>query len=59
MLLRDLINLETGDVVSFDFPAAKPLDLRLNGAIRYVGEMVSVGRRAGFRVLDLVKEDPQ
>jgi flagellar motor switch protein FliM len=59
MLLRDLINLETGDVVSFDFPAAKPLDLRLNGDIRYVGEMVSVGRRAGFRVLDLVKEDAQ
>jgi hypothetical protein len=30
--------------------------MRLNGDRRYVGEMVSVGQRAGFRVLDLVKE---
>jgi flagellar motor switch protein FliM len=59
MMLRDLINLEAGDVVSFDFPTSKPLDMRLNGDIRYVGEMVSAGRRAGFRVVDLVKEDAQ
>jgi flagellar motor switch protein FliM len=57
MLLKDLINLETGDVVSFDRAAAQPLDMRLNGDRRYVGELVRVGPRAGFRILDLVREE--
>jgi flagellar motor switch protein FliM len=57
MLLKDLINLETGDVVSFDRAAAQPLDMRLNGDRRYVGELVRMGPRAGFRILDLVREE--
>jgi flagellar motor switch protein FliM len=57
MLLRDLIHLEAGDVVSFDCAAAQPLDMRLNGDRRYVGELVRVGQRAGFRILDLVREE--
>ena len=57
LLLRDLINLEPGDIVSFDHAAGQPLDLLLNGDKRYVGEMVNLGQRAGFRVLDLVRED--
>jgi len=50
MLLRDLVNLEEGDVLSFEFPAGRPLDLRLNGERKYRGEMVNAGRRAAFRV---------
>jgi flagellar motor switch protein FliM len=56
LLLRDLINLQTGDVVSFEYPTGQPLDLSLNGQRRYVGEVVSMGRRVGFRVTDLVRE---
>jgi len=50
MLLRDLVNLEEGDVLSFEFPVGRPLDLRLNGERKYRGEMVNAGRRAAFRV---------
>ena len=57
MLLRDLMHLEAGDVVSFDRAAAQPLDMRVNGERRYLGELVRVGQRAGFRILDLVRED--
>ena len=31
LLLRDLMGLETGDVLSFEFPTGRPLDLALNG----------------------------
>ena len=31
LLLRDLMNLEEGDVLSLEFPTARPLDLTLNG----------------------------
>ena len=52
ILLRDLMNLEEGDVLSFDFPASRPLDLTLNGQEKYFGEIVNAGRRSAFRVTD-------
>src|SRR5882757_4198809 len=50
--LRDLMNLEEGDVLSFELPAAHPLDFVLNGARKYRGEIVNAGRRAAFRVIE-------
>lgn len=50
LLLKDLVNLEEGDILSFEFPAGRQLDLRLNGERKYRGEMVNAGRRAAFRV---------
>jgi len=50
LLLKDLVNLEEGDILSFEFPAGRPLDLRLNGERKYRGEMVNAGHRAAFRV---------
>lgn len=52
LLLRDLMNLEEGDIVSFEYPAARPVDLLLNGEKKYRGEIVNAGRRAAFRVSD-------
>jgi len=57
LLLRDLMNLEAGDILSFEFPVAKPLDLTLNGEKKYTGEMVSSGRRAAFRILEPFHEN--
>jgi len=54
--LRDLIDLEEGDIVSFDYPAARPIELLLNGEKKYRGEMVNTGRRAAFRVGERVSE---
>jgi flagellar motor switch protein FliM len=50
LLLRDLMNLEEGDVLSFEYPTARPLDLMLNGQKKYRGEMVNAGHRAAFMV---------
>ncbi|MGD1070111.1 MAG: flagellar motor switch protein FliM [Bryobacteraceae bacterium] len=52
LLLRDLMNLEEGDVLSFEFPTSRPLDLMLNGEKKYWGRMVDAGRRANFQVLE-------
>ena len=52
LLLRDLMNLEQGDILSFEFPSCRPLDLVLNREKKYRGEMVNSGRRAAFRVLE-------
>ena len=44
------MNLEEGDILSFEFPLGRPVDLLLNGQRKYRGEMVAAGRRAAFRV---------
>jgi flagellar motor switch protein FliM len=52
LLLKDLMNLEQGDILSFEYPTSRPIDLVLNGEKKYRGEIVNAGRRAAFRVLD-------
>ncbi|MES1257431.1 MAG: FliM/FliN family flagellar motor switch protein, partial [Acidobacteriota bacterium] len=52
VLLKDLMNLEQGDILSFEYPTSRPLDLILNGEKKYRGEIVNAGRRAAFRVAD-------
>jgi flagellar motor switch protein FliM len=59
LLLRDLMNLEEGDILSFEYPAGKPIDFILNGRKKYRGEMVSSGRRAAFRILEPFQEPLQ
>jgi len=56
LLLRDLMNLEEGDVVSFESAVTKPVDLMLNGARKYQGDIVGLGRRAAFRVGESVQD---
>jgi flagellar motor switch protein FliM len=50
LLLRDLMNLEEGDVLSLEFPTSRPLDLMLNGQRKYRGQIVNAGHRTAFRV---------
>lgn len=50
LLLRDLVNLECGDVVSFEYPSNRALTMTLNGKEKFNGEMVASGRRAAFRI---------
>lgn len=52
MLLRDLLELDEGDVLGLDFPVGRPLDLLLGGTRKYRGEMVTAGNRAAFRVTE-------
>jgi len=56
MRVDTLLELQEGDVLAFDYPAARALDITVNGLLRYRGEVVSVGRKRGFQVLEAVKE---
>jgi flagellar motor switch protein FliM len=52
MLLRDLVDLDEGDVLGLEFPVGQPIDLLLTGQKKYRGEIVNSGTRAAFRVLE-------
>jgi flagellar motor switch protein FliM len=56
VLLRDLMNLEEGDVLSFEFPVARPLDLMIGGQRKFLGEIVDAGHRTAFRVGERFKD---
>lgn len=50
MQMKDLVEVQVNDVLVFDFPVGKPLDLFLNGRRKYSGQVVSTGRKRGFQI---------
>src|SRR5579871_5130485 len=56
MRVDTLLDLQEGDVVAFDYPVDRPLSVTVNGALRYRGEVVSVGRKRALQVEELVTE---
>jgi flagellar motor switch protein FliM len=50
MLLRDLLAIEAGDVLAFDHPLSKELELELNGTPKFKGHIVTVGNKRAFQV---------
>jgi flagellar motor switch protein FliM len=55
--LSALLALKQGDVLVFDYPLAKPLDLLVNGRLKYRGEIVTAGRKRAFQAVALTQED--
>jgi flagellar motor switch protein FliM len=52
LALKDLLKLEEGDVLTFDYPVARPLNCIVNGKLKYRGHVASTGRKRAFRVLE-------
>ncbi len=50
LLLEQLMKLDEGDVLGFDYPVDKPLDLSINGKLKYRGHIAAVGRKLGFLI---------
>ena len=48
LLVRDLLRLTEGDVLTLDFPVGRPLNGLLNGKLRFGGRIVECGRKRGF-----------
>jgi flagellar motor switch protein FliM len=48
--LERLVNLKVGDVVSFNYPLSKDIDLKLNGRNKFTGRIVTSGHKLGFQV---------
>jgi flagellar motor switch protein FliM len=53
MRAGSLLALKEGDVVVFDYPVGRPLDLSINDRLKYRGEIVSSGRKRAFQALEL------
>ena len=50
LLLDDMLKLNEGDVLAFDYPCDRPLDLMVNGKHKYEGRVVLSGRKRAFRI---------
>jgi flagellar motor switch protein FliM len=50
LLVEDLLKLEPGHVLNFDYPVGKPLRLVLNGQDRYEGQLVACRNKKSFQV---------
>jgi len=45
-----LLDLQEGDVLAFDYPVQRPVDIAVNGKLKYRGEVVSTGRKRAFQI---------
>jgi flagellar motor switch protein FliM len=57
--LKDLLSLQEGDVLTFDFPVARPLDFVVNGKLKYKGQLVTTGSKKAFLIGESVSADGQ
>jgi flagellar motor switch protein FliM len=56
--LEDLLNLDSGDVLSFDYPVERPLDLNVNGKLKFRGQVAAVGQKLGFLIEQALGKQP-
>lgn len=53
--VADLLRLEEGDVLTFDYPVDKPVDLLVNGRLKFKGKVVASGRKKAVEILQPVR----
>jgi flagellar motor switch protein FliM len=57
MRVEDLMDLKEDDVLTFDYPVERPLDLSINGKIKFRGGIVSTGRKRAFEIEDAFRAE--
>jgi len=50
LTVAELLEIQDGDVLTFDFPVARPLDLLINTKLKFRGHVTTDGRKKAFRV---------
>ena len=48
--VQDLLALEEGDVLAFDFSTEKPLNLLVNGRLKFQGQVAAQGKKKAFLI---------
>ncbi len=51
-----MLDLQEGDVLAFDYPVDRPIDITINGKLKYRGEVVTTGRKRAFQIRASVTE---
>jgi flagellar motor switch protein FliM len=52
--LRALLELRKGDVLAFDYPLERPLDLMINGKLKYAGGIVTKGAKRALEIHSVI-----
>lgn len=50
MRVEDLLKVEEGQVLTFDYPVEREVDLIINGRLKFHGQIVNTGRKRGFAI---------
>jgi len=53
--VEDLLDIKVDDVLTFDYPVNRPLDLTVNGVLKYRGSVINTGRNRGYEVSNTYK----
>jgi flagellar motor switch protein FliM len=53
--VEDLMEIQDDDVLMFDYPVGRLVDLTVNGKLKYRGRMVVTGRKRAFEIEELHK----
>ena len=48
-----LLDLKEGDILAFDYPVGRAVDVMLNGKLKYQGEVVASGRKRAVEIKQL------
>lgn len=48
--VETLLALKEGDILALDYPVERPLDLMINGRVKYRGEVVGTGRKRAIQI---------
>lgn len=57
LTVRDLMAIEAGDVLTFDYPVDRPINVTLNGRSKFHGQVVSAGRKRAVHLQELASAD--
>src|SRR6202521_3821185 len=55
MSVEDLMDLKEDDVLTFDYPIGRQVNLNLNRKLKYRGHIVTAGRKRAFQVDEMYK----
>ncbi len=55
--MEEMMNLNPGDVLTFDYPISRPVRLEINGQLKYEGHVVDTGMKRGLLLERFI--DPQ
>src|SRR5260370_31985976 len=50
-----LLDIKEGEVLAFDYPLGRPLDLMVNGKLKYQGEIVETGGKRPIQIQTLTE----
>jgi flagellar motor switch protein FliM len=52
LLLKDLLELREGDVLTFDYPIPRLLNCTVNGKLKFKGQVVGTAKKRAFRIAE-------